>query len=413
MPQRVAVVVKGFPRLSETFVAQELLELERLGLELMIVALRSPTDRAVHDMHRRVRAPVVYLPEYLRDDPRRVFRALLANLRAGRIGRVVGAWLRDAVRDPTPNRVRRFGQSLVLAAELPSDVDWIYSHFIHTSASVTRYTARMRRLPFSISAHAKDIWTSADWDKREKMREARWTVTCSAMSHAHLQGLAPDAQVDLVYHGLDLGQFPCPVRSAGPDGSSPDRPVRLVCVARAVEKKGIDLVLEALARLPQDVAWRLEHVGGGPLTEPLQRRAQALGIDARITWHGAVDRTAVVAALARADLFCLPSRIAGDGDRDGLPNVVLEAMAMALPVVATRVAAIPEAVVDGRTGRLVAPDDVEGLTIALADLARDPQARLAMGSAGRAEIVHRFPFDRCINRLAERFGLIAVPAQAA
>ncbi|HKS89706.1 MAG TPA: colanic acid biosynthesis glycosyltransferase WcaL, partial [Stellaceae bacterium] len=156
---RVAFVLKGYPRLSETFIAQEILALERRGLAIDIVSLRHPTDRATHPVHGRIAAPVLYLPEYLKDEPRRVWASWrrarrLAGYRAAR-----RQWLADLIRDPTPNRIRRFGQALVLAAEIGADVRHLHAHFLHTPASVTRYAALMRGLPWSVSAHAKDIWT--------------------------------------------------------------------------------------------------------------------------------------------------------------------------------------------------------------------------------------------------------------
>ena len=116
---RVAFVLKGYPRLSETFIAQEILALERRGLDILIVSLRHPTDRATHPVHDQIRAAVLYLPEYLNQEPRRVWRGWLRSRRLPGYRAARGAWLADLRRDPTPNRVRRFGQALVLAAELP------------------------------------------------------------------------------------------------------------------------------------------------------------------------------------------------------------------------------------------------------------------------------------------------------
>ena len=136
-------------------------------------------------------------------------------------------------------------------------IDWLHVHYLHTPASVARYAAILRGLPFSISAHAKDVWTIPDWEKREKIAAARWLVTCSRMNLDHLRALAPAADLELVYHGLEAARFPAPPRTLGGDGSDPARPVGIVCVARAVEKKGLDVLLEALARLPAGPALAL------------------------------------------------------------------------------------------------------------------------------------------------------------
>jgi glycosyltransferase involved in cell wall biosynthesis len=288
---------------------------------------------------------------------------------------------------------------------MPPGIRRVHAHYLHTPASVARYAALLLDLPLSLSAHAKDVWTIPDWEKREKLGVARWAVTCSRLNLDHLRALAPNADLELVYHGLDLARFPPPHRDPGPDGSDPARPVRILTVARAVEKKGLDLLLAALARLPVGLSWRFEHLGGGPLADGLKRQAKELGIADRCEWRGSATQDEVLAALRRADLFCLPARVARDGDRDGVPNVIMEAMTQELPVAATRVAAIAEAVVDGDTGLLVPTEDAGVLAQAIAVLAADPDRRLRMGRAGRRRIVESFAAGPGVARLAARFGL--------
>jgi glycosyltransferase involved in cell wall biosynthesis len=208
----------------------------------------------------------------------------------------------------------------------------------------------------------------------------------------------------LTYHGLDPRRFPAPRRRLGPDGRDPDRPVRLLGVSRLVPKKGIDVLLEALAALPADLHWRYEHVGGGPLRDGLLATAARLGLADRIVWRGALTQDRVLEASRAADLFELASRIAPDGDRDGLPNVLLEAGAKELPVVASRVAAVAELVEDGVNGALALPDDPRGLSQALAALIRDPAARARLGRAGRERVLERFAMEPGIDRLATRLG---------
>lgn len=405
MPTRVAVLVKGYPRLSETFIAQEILALEQLGMELEIISLRHPTNGRIHPLHKAIRSPVRYLPEYLYQEPWRVLRALGRVLWWRSFWRLLRVWLGDLARDFTLNRGRRLGQAWVLAAELPAATGWLHVHYLHTPASVARYTAILRGVPYSISAHAKDVWTIPDWEKREKIAEARWLVTCSRMNLDHLRALAPEADLELVYHGLDAARFPAPHRESSADGRDPARPVGILCVARAVEKKGLDVLIEALARLPEDLHWRFDHIGGGPLAAGLKARAERLEIAERIHWRGAGTQEEVVAALGRADIFCLAARVAGDGDRDGLPNVIMEAMSQELPVVATQAGAIGEIVVEGVTGRLVAPEDPAAVAEGLAGLIRDPALRQAMGEAGRRRILKRFAFETGMARISARFGL--------
>jgi glycosyltransferase involved in cell wall biosynthesis len=405
-PQRprqgcIAVVLKGYPRLSETFIAQEILALEQRGFDLRLISLRHPTDKKRHPVHDEIRATASYLPEYLYQEPLRVLKGWWRARRLPGYTRARSAFLRDLRRDLTPNRIRRFGQACVLAIELPRETTRLFAHFLHTPASVARYTAEMTGLPWSVSAHAKDIWTLPDWEKREKLAEADWLVTCTGFGAAHLRGLADDpGRVHLVYHGLDLDRFAAPPQaSGGRNGSDAAAPVRLLSVGRAVEKKGYDLLLQALADLPPGLQWHFTHIGGGPLRDRLERRAEALGLTPRITWLGAQAQAEVLAQYGTSDLFVLASRIAADGDRDGLPNVLMEAQSQGLACLSTRVAAIPELIEDGVSGALVAPEDAPALSVALARLIADPAGRRRLGDAGQQRILADFDMKGGIERL--------------
>jgi glycosyltransferase involved in cell wall biosynthesis len=414
MSGRVAFVLKGYPRLSETFIAQEIRALEQRGLDILIVSLRHPTDPATHPVHAQIKAPVLYLPEYLKDEPRRVWRGWWRARRLSGYRAAWRAWLRDLVRDPTPNRVRRFGQAVVLAAELPAEIGQVHAHFLHTPASVARYAAAMRGLDWSVSAHAKDVWTIPDWEKREKLASARWAVTCTETGRQHLAALAPSpAKVLLSYHGLDLDRFgAAPARMQGGDGSDKARPVTLLSVGRAVAKKGYDDMLEALALLPRDLAWRLVHIGGGALAGQLKREAARLGIARHIEWRGAQPQPAVLQAYREADLFVLAAKVAKDGDRDGLPNVLLEAQSQGLACVATALPGIAELIEDGHTGVLVPPEQLEALAAALERLIRAPELRRRLGMAGEARVRRDFDMHAGIDQLAEQFGLRPLRAAA-
>jgi glycosyltransferase involved in cell wall biosynthesis len=411
---RVAFVLKGYPRLSETFIAQEIHGLEKHGLDILIVSLRHPTDRARHPVHRLIGAAILYLPEYLYQEPRRVWHGWRQARRTAGYRVARRTWLRDLVRDPTPNRVRRFGQALVLAAELPPDIEHLHAHFLHTPASVARYAALMLGLDWTMSAHAKDIWTTPAWEKREKLAEARWAVTCTEDGRAHLAGLAADpCRVELCYHGLDLERFASPPpRPPGGDGSDPARPVTILSVGRAVPKKGYDDLLRALALLPEGLAWRFEHIGGGALGAALKQQAASLGLSSRITWRGAQPQPEVLAAYRAADLFVLAAKVAPDGDRDGLPNVLIEAQSQRLVCVATAVAGIPELIEPSLTGLLAPPGDPAALARLLERLIRDPGRRAALGAAGERRVRQQFDMRSGIALLAQRFGAVPQCADA-
>jgi len=399
------VVLKGYPRLSETFIAQELLGLEQAGLDLTLVALRRPTDTKRHPVHDEIRAPVHYLPEYLHEEPGRVLRALAKMAWRGGLWRALPRFLADVPRDFTRNRARRFGQALVLAAEWPAKARWLHAHFIHTPASVTAYASLMLGFPWTCSAHAKDIWTSPDHELASKLAAARWAVTCTRSGYEHLRQLAGDRRhVHLSYHGLDLSRFGhFSGTRPGADGTDPATPVLLLSVGRAVEKKGYDLLLKALALLPTTLAWRLEHIGGGEKLESLKTLAAELGIADRIVWKGALAQEAVLDHYRRAELFVLPCRIAADGDRDGLPNVLVEASSQGLACLSTTVSGVPELIADGVNGLLVPPEDPSALATALEQAIRDPILRAALGQAAEKRVRENFDYQASVRQLKALF----------
>ncbi|MEO0938279.1 MAG: glycosyltransferase family 4 protein [Pseudomonadota bacterium] len=401
----LAVLVKGWPRLSETFIAQELVALERAGLPLALWSLRHPTDKKTHPLHDQLRAQVHYLPEYLHQEPLRVLRGMRAAMRRPGWHAAMAAFRADLARDRSRNRVRRFGQACVLARELPEDCPGLYAHFMHTPSSVARYAAILRGLPWAFSAHAKDIWTSPDWDLQDKLdpdaHGATFGATCTAFGAEHLNGMSRGTGVQLIYHGLDLTRFPDP-----PERVETAR-FEMLSVGRLVEKKGFDRLIEALALLPDGLDWHWTHIGGGALGDRLRARADELGLSSRITWRGACDQPEVIAAMRAASLFVLPSRVADDGDRDGLPNVLMEAASQLLPILSTPVSAIPEFIENGVHG-VLSEDTPEALAISMQSLADDPARRCAMAKAARERLVSDFAMQPGIDALAVRLrGMLA------
>ncbi|WP_282093951.1 glycosyltransferase family 4 protein [Epibacterium ulvae] len=401
-PPPLAVLVKGWPRLSETFIAQELVALEGASVPFEIWSLRHPTDKKRHPLHDRLQARVRYLPEYLHQEPDRVWNARIIAQKLPGYAEAYRIWRADLRRDPTKNRIRRFGQACALAAEMPAEVLGLYAHFLHTPSSVARYAAIMRGLPWSFAAHAKDIWTSPDWELREKLSSqthgAIFGATCTGFGAKHLRDLSDGTPVDLIYHGLDLSRFPEPparrTRSA-------ETPLRLMSVGRLVEKKGFDRLIDALALLPQDLKWHFTHIGGGGLLDLLQDQATDAGIADKITWRGPCDQPEVIDAMRNSDLFVLPSRIAEDGDRDGLPNVLMEAASQRLPILSTAVSAIPEFITSGTHG-LLSSDEPEKLSEALLYMARNPEKASEMAEAALSRLRQDFGMDPGIQQLKTR-----------
>lgn len=403
---RLAIAVKGWPRLSETFIAQELVALEQAGIDFAIWSLRHPTDKKTHPLHDQLKAEVHYLPEYLGDEPVRVLRSLFSAIGHRTFWPALRQFLRDFKCDRTRNRIRRFGQACVMARELPSGTLALYAHFLHTPSSVARYTAMLRGVPWSFSAHAKDIWTSPEWELRDKLNSATagatFGATCTAFGAEHLNGLSTDTPIDLVYHGLDLSRFP-----PAPDRAvrQPSDPFHMLSVGRLVEKKGFTRLLDAVALLPPDVDWHWTHIGGGTLKQALQDQATQSGLSDRITWRGACDQPEVIAAMQAADLFVLPSRVAADGDRDGLPNVLMEAASQKLPILSTSVSAIPEFIDDGVHG-ILSDDDPAALADAMLRVAHNPGLGATMADAAHTRLHTDFTMQPGIAHLARRLRAI-------
>lgn len=396
------IVVKGYPRLSETFIAQEILQLEALGFAAEIWSLRHPTDGAVHAMNKAIRAPVHYLPEYLYQEPGRVLRGALSALLRPAFAKLIWQFLKDLSRDFTLNRGRRLGQAFVMARELDEDISHIHVHYMHTPASVVRYTSILRGGTFSFSAHAKDIWTTPDWEKREKIADSVFGVTCTRDGLAELQRTSADpSKISLVYHGLDLSRFPAPPVRPARRGDRPDDPLRIVTVGRAVAKKGFDDLIAALAETG-DLHWRLVHIGTGELRSDLKALSQGLGVGDRIDFAGAKPQEQVISALREADLFVLPCKEGDAGDRDGLPNVILEAATQGLCILSTRFAGVPEFITDAENGVLVQPSDRKALSAAIRRLAADPETRLRLGAAAAERVRTAFSFEAGVSAIAGR-----------
>ncbi|MFM9863936.1 MAG: glycosyltransferase [Micropepsaceae bacterium] len=404
---RLAIVVKGFPRLSETFIAREFLGLEARGISFSLHALRKPGgDAGLVD--NKVATIPLYLPEYLHEAPGAVARAFAAARMLPGFGAAWRAFRADLREEFARARVRRFGQACVFAEQMPASVRHIHAHFAHSPASVARYAALMRGISFSISAHAKDIWTAPEWDLKRKLAGAAFVTVCNKAGYERLNAFGESAALKLIYHGLAHDVIVNAPRAQTRNGSDARDPVRIVTVARAVEKKGLRRLLDALALLPHELSWRLDHYGGGDLLAALKTKAAALGLDSRVAWHGPQPHRAVLQALDAGDLFVLPAVVGNDGDRDGIPNALLEAQARGLAVVASRVGGIDEAVTDGQSGRLAAPGDVEALRRILTELIRNPAARQALG-VGALENVRRTGdaeagYDAIAALLRERIG---------
>ena len=399
--ERICVVVHAWPRLSMTFVAQELVGLEQEGLDLWIATWGTP-DKIRHPIHDQLKADVHRLPKGGAGF-RRLLRAWRKVRHTDGYAAARNQFWTEYRKEPTKRKLRAFARGIMLAGELPEDIRAIYVHFIGSSATVARYASMISGLLLAASAHARDIWTSSEADIRAKLAAMKWCATCTTIGADHLQTLADaDGKVHLIHHGLSFERFPSdiPARS-GSNGSNAGEPVKLLSVGRAVEKKGFDVLLDALASLPPDLHWRWTQVGDGKIIDRLRRRADELGLSGRIEWLGARDQRAVIELYRSSDLFVLPCREASDGDRDGLPNVLMEAQSQGLPCLSTDFSEIPELIIDGETGVLVPPAQAAPLASALEGLIRSPEERELLGRAGYERVRSRFESESGIRKIAK------------
>jgi glycosyltransferase involved in cell wall biosynthesis len=404
----LAVLVNGFPRLSETFVLQELLELERRGVNLHLFALRRPEEIIQQDALSELRATVEYLPDgvvpYQRTRVRLAHAALLFERRLGYVN-----GYSDVI--ASPEFSRSLGQRAALLAHrlVRLGSPPLYIHFAHKPATIGRFAALLAGVPYALSAHAKDIWLTPDEELARKVKDASVAMTCTEQARAQLARLAEgQTPVHLVYHGVDLHGR---TRSERPAG----KPVRVVAIGRLVEKKGHETLLLATAMLrDRGLDFTVRLVGEGPEWPRLQRLVHELRLGDRVVFLGPLSESEVRAAYEEADVFALPCRKLPNGDQDGLPNVILEAMAHGLPVASTRLDGIAEAIIDGESGLLCEQDDPAAFAENLGRLIENADFRNRIGEAGRQRVEARF--ERSVNLPGVIAALVeagVIPASAA
>ena len=376
--RRIVVLVKRFPRLSETFILNEFLELRRHGLPVELFAIMDPRERRSQPEALALVPQVTYLQaESLRGELRSALRA--ARRYPWGTTRAAG-WM---LTRHTWAAARNLVHALVLIDRLDSGPPaHLHAHFLHSPAAIAFIAAKINGQPYSLTGHAKDIYTTLPENVRMRCERARFVTTCTEANRAHLTaelGLATP-HVHVCRHGVDLARFTIPVRQ--------QRPGRILGVGRLVPKKGFDVLIRACGELRRrGIAFELVVLGGGELHDELLALAREQGIGDRVSILGARPQSEVIEQLAEAEIFALSPVILPDGDRDGIPNVLLEAMAAGVPVVATTVSGIPEVVTDGVTGRLVPPQRPDLLADVLAQLLADPALQKRLGEGGR-RLVH-------------------------
>lgn len=388
----VVYVVKRFPRLSETFILHEMLHLEAQGVRIVVQALLPPEPGHHHPELTQLRATVEYIPTSPRLRHPGVAVAHLSILRHR-----PRQWWREASEARRNRTWRRFLQAGVIAQRAQRlGARHLHAHFATAASEVARSASALTGTPFTVTAHAKDIFSADNQPLlRRRVAGASTVVTVSRYNERHLQTVLPGTQVQYIPNGVACrGWQPRP----------PDGPV--LCVARLVPKKGIDTLIRAiglLGRSGEVSAPRLEVVGGGPLLDELRALVAELGLGDRVRLLGPLPSPSVHDAFQRCSMAALACRVAEDGDRDGMPTVLLEAMARGLPVISTDVAGIPELVQHDRTGLLVAPDDPKALAEAIDRMWRSPELADRLGREARRLVAEEFDPDRSARHLAALF----------
>jgi glycosyltransferase involved in cell wall biosynthesis len=405
----VCYLTKRFPRLSETFILDEILGLEANGVDLCLFAIADPREATVQPDVRRVRSTVTYLrtgdstAAAVRDNLHFVHGhvRLLAHHPV--------RWTRTAARLLGPERSRAMARHFLEAGGMALEMDRVggdhlHAAFAHGPASTAYYVHLVTGRPYSFAAHAKDLYLSTPEVLAAKIVAASFVLACSHSAAAELRRIAvahggSGAEVIYAPHGVDVDRFrPGPEGSDATDRTGLDEPVRLLTVGRLVPKKGYPTLVSALAELAdRGVPFTCRIIGGGDLREALAARLASAGIADRVELCGTRTQIEILEEYRQADLFVQASVVTADGDRDGIPNSVLEAMSCGLAVVATDVAGIPEVITDHGTGLLARQADPTALADALGEAVDDHLLRARLGRAAREFVIETFSRSDCVR----------------
>ncbi|HZS08524.1 MAG TPA: glycosyltransferase family 4 protein [Blastocatellia bacterium] len=428
-PPEIGYILKGYQRTSETFITNEISLLEGAGLALSIFSLKKLAGQQRHGAAARISVPVTWLPETTPSGESNLAVWLWRNLpgfapshrRLFRLRPVV--WTRALLevllmclkyRAGTfapPNRafIKEFLQAGFIAREVIESgrIRHLHAHFCHTTTTVTMLASRLCGVPYSFTAHAKDIYRE-DMNPGDllsvKMRRARFVVTCTRTNQEYLERLnASGAPIYTIYHGLDLQLFSAATEREGRKEQS-DAPL-ILSVGRLVEKKGFTFLVEA-CRLLKDKGYQFHCriVGGADAyAEKISGLIEHLQLGDTVSLHPAVTQEELRRIYEQATVFVLPCQVLDNGDRDGIPNVLVEAMAMELPVVSTDISGIPELITHHQNGLLVPQKNAPALAAAMEELLINPDLRRELGSAARVTVTGHFDAKQNILRLKQLF----------
>lgn len=399
-------VLKGYPRISETFISNEILRLEQLGFHIKIFPMRHPRENFCHESVKSIQAPIFYLPTHLFRNllslaipnialavktPRRYAKALLFALKRFHRSRKTATFKHLLQAGFLVNNYLREKDS----------VDHLHGHFAHSPTSVTMFASKLSGVPFSFTAHAKDIYTSKKEQLREKIELAEFVATCTQYNGDYLRSIAGETPTPIycIYHGIDTSLF-----SSTGARKECRQPYSLLTVARLTEKKGLPTLYSALHKLKKKgVDFRHTLIGDGDDRKKIIDLINELELQNQCQWLGTQTHEEVLDHFRRSDLFILGCQIARSGDRDGIPNVLVESLAMGVPAVSTSVSAIPELIQDGNTGLLVPPGDSDSMADAIIKLLQDQALRRHIIPMGQKHVQHSFDNEKLTVKLADVF----------
>jgi len=395
---KLLYITTNFHSLTLTFVTREVNGIRALGEEVHLLSLRRKAPYATAEPACDLSGCRYLYPV----PPLRALGGVVRMLatRPRRFLGAVGLALRSRLDSPgiKLKLLYQLAASTTAVAAVESlGVQRIHAHLASPPGNVAMFLSRLTGIPFSFTGHAADLYREPEC-LDVKLRAARGVVCISEYNLAHYRTLAPELRDARVVHcGVDVDEFAFRPRDAV------HAPLRLLAVGRAAEKKGFRHLLDALALLTErGIPWRCHVVGGGPLLEDLQRQREALGLH-ELELMGAQQQSVVKELLAQADAFVLPCVVARDGDIDGIPVSLMEAMAVGCPVVSTRVSGIPELVIHGETGLLADPEDPAGLADAFARLAGEPDLAARLSRAGREHVAREFNLATETAKLRDYF----------
>ena len=405
---RIGYLYSRYPVISQTFCDAEMLALERRGVELEIGSIYPPLTSLRHEHISWLRAPIHYAPH------QQILRIWEKNAKAAG---TADRWPRELIErheqkyEPSVKAAQRARNALYFAAFFARrGVNHVHVHFANRAAHTALFLKEISGLPFSVTAHGQDFMKDLGNDDllREICAGAEFVAAETDYSRDLLQQRCPDsaAKIHRVYNGIDLDHMPTPVTA------TIKHVPRIISVGRLVAFKGFEHLIDAcaeLARRGRDFV--CDIIGDGPLHDTLQAKIDMLNLSRRVNLHGSLSQQAVFEKLQAVDIFALASVTDARGASDVFPTVILEAMASARPVVSTRLAGIPELVVDGQTGILVSPGDTSELTEALDQLLGDGESRLRYGRGGRARIEQHFRIEDTVAPLVELLQKTFVPFQ--